>query len=154
LTQRGNVSFGASRLPRSRWRLWPRLPGRKAFPLRGDSFEIPITLRLAVRNVARQRVRTLLTLFAIVLGVMGLILAGGFIEDVFVQMGEATIHSQLGHLQIYRKGYRQYGLQRPLAYLIDDPPSIVRDATELADPQDILLRLNFPALLSNGKTDL
>ena len=52
----------------------------------------------ALRNVFRQRARSAGTLAAISLGVAGLILAGGFVQDVFVQLGEAVIHSQSGHI--------------------------------------------------------
>lgn len=45
----------------------------------------------ALRNVFRQRARSAGTLAAISLGVAGLILAGGFVQDVFVQLGEAVI---------------------------------------------------------------
>ena len=57
-------------------------------------------LLLALHNIFRHKVRTFLTLAVIVFGVVGLILTGGFIEDIFIQLREATIHSQLGHLQI------------------------------------------------------
>ena len=58
--------------------------------------------RLALRNVVRHKLRTALTLAAIVSGVVGLVLSGGFVEDSLLQLREATIHSQLGHLQIRR----------------------------------------------------
>ena len=66
-------------------------------------------LRLALRNIFRQWLRTGLTLLAIATGVTGLILSGGFVEDVYLQLGEATIHSQLGHLQVANAGYRRAG---------------------------------------------
>ena len=56
--------------------------------------------KLAIRNIFRHKVRTSLTLGAIMFGVMALTLSGGFIEDVFIQLREATIHSQLGHIQV------------------------------------------------------
>ena len=77
-------------------------------------------LKLALRNVFRQRLRTGLTLLAVATGVLGLILSGGFIEDVFVQLGEATIHSRLGHLQVTRAGYRTAGRTEP--YTPDEAP--------------------------------
>jgi hypothetical protein len=41
-------------------------------------------LRLALRNIFRQWLRTGLTLLAIATGVTGLILSGGFVEDVYL----------------------------------------------------------------------
>ena len=48
-------------------------------------------LAFALRNVFRQRARSAATLAAISLGVAGLILAGGFVQDIFVQLGEAVV---------------------------------------------------------------
>jgi putative ABC transport system permease protein len=111
-------------------------------------------LKLAIRNVARQRARTALTLAAIAFGVAGLILAGGFVEDVYVQLGEATIHSQLGHLQIYTKGYYAQGSRKPQEYMLARPDEIVRQVSANPAVQDTMLRLNFSALLNNGRADL
>ncbi|NUQ01866.1 MAG: ABC transporter permease, partial [Armatimonadetes bacterium] len=47
--------------------------------------------KLALRNIFRQRIRSVVTLVAIVFGVTGLILSGGFVKDIFVQLGEAII---------------------------------------------------------------
>lgn len=109
--------------------------------------------RLALRNVVRQGARTLLTLSAIVLGVSGLIVTGGFVRDIFVQLGEGTIHSQLGHIQIYRRGYIQHGIQHPLAYLIADPEHVTLDAKRLPEVRETMSRLNFSGVLSNGQND-
>ncbi len=60
---------------------------------------------VALRNVIRQKAHTAMTLAAIVFGVAGLILAGGWVNDIFVQLAEALIHSQSGHLQVYKSGF-------------------------------------------------
>lgn len=111
------------------------------------------TLRLAVRNVFRQRVRTAMTLAAIVFGVVGLILSGGFIQDIFVQLGEALIHSQSGHLQVVKKGYFTYGSRFPEKYLLSDPESIRKRLAATSGVTDVLVRVNFSGLLNNGHTD-
>ena len=114
---------------------------------------MPLTLRLALRNLPRHRLRTLLTLAAVALGVAGLILAGGFIEDIFVQLGEGTIHSQLGHVQVYKKGYYTHGTQRPLAYLIERPQQVASEIDPLPEVDTTLFRLTFSGLLNNGRSD-
>jgi putative ABC transport system permease protein len=110
--------------------------------------------KLALRNVMRQGWRTALTLTAIALGVTGLILAGGFVEDVYVQLAEATIHSQYGHLQIYRRGYYEHGTRKPLEYALEHPAGIIDRVRANPHVTDAMLRLDFAALLNNGKTDL
>ena len=111
-------------------------------------------LKLAIRNVLRQRARTALTLGAIALGVGGLILAGGFVEDVYVQLGEATIHSQLGHLQIYKQGFYAQGARKPHEYVLAAPAEIVSRVIANPAVEDAMLRLNFSGLLNNGRADL
>jgi putative ABC transport system permease protein len=82
-------------------------------------------LRLALRNVVRHKLRTALTLAAIGSGVAGLVLSGGFVEDSLVQLREATIHSQLGHLQVHRADSRQDGSPAQPKSMIDDPQNIM-----------------------------
>lgn len=111
-------------------------------------------LRLALRNLLRQRLRTATTLVAIVAGVAGLILAGGFVQDIYVQLGEATIHSQTGHIQIFRKGYLERGTRQPEKFLIPEPAELSRKIAADPEVKSVSSRLNFAGLLSNGKRDL
>ena len=110
-------------------------------------------LRLAFRNIMRQWARTLLTLAAIILGVTSLILAGGFVADVYEQLRETTIHSRLGHIQVYRKGYRDFGQRQPYAHLIPDEDRIPGIAANSPHVIDVMQRLNFSALINNGRVD-
>jgi len=108
--------------------------------------------KLAARNVLRHKTRTALTLGAIVLGVVGLILTGGFVEDIFTQLREATIHSQLGHLQIYKAGYYTLGRRAPYQYMIQDPQKKITEFHALPHVVDVMPRVNFSGLLNNGRT--
>src|SRR5690606_33886032 len=105
-------------------------------------------------NVTRQKVRTAMTMGAIAAGVMSLVLAGGFVADIFVQLREFTIHSQLGHIQIYKEGYYRYGTQAPSKYVIDDPEPLRSRLAANPDVQDVMARLNFSGLMNNGRSDL
>lgn len=111
-------------------------------------------LMLAFRNLFRHGFRTLLTLSVVIFGVVGLILSGGFIEDVFVQLREATIHSQLGHIQIFKDGYTKLGRREPYRYLIDPPDVLLEMVHGRSDIKRSMLRLNFAGLANNGKADL
>jgi putative ABC transport system permease protein len=110
-------------------------------------------LRLAFLNVFRQKGRTALTLAAIGLGVAGLILTGGFVEDALVQLREATIHSQLGHIQIHEAGYSTLGRRDPYRYLIDDVDEVAAVASEQPHVTSVMTRVEFSALLNNGRSD-
>lgn len=111
-------------------------------------------LLFALRNVFRQRVRSAGTLAAIALGVAGLILAGGFVQDIFYQLGEAVIHSQSGHIQIARKGYREGRIRSPESFLIDQPDALRRSVEGVPGVHMTLSRLGFSGVLNNGKRDL
>ena len=111
-------------------------------------------LRLAFRNVFRQRTRSAMTLAAIVVSVVALILSGGFVQDIFVQLGEAVIHSQSGHVQIAKKGFFGAGSRNPEQYMIDDPEAIARRVAALPGVADVMTRLGFSGLLNNGRADL
>jgi putative ABC transport system permease protein len=108
--------------------------------------------KLAFRNVFRHGARTALTLAAIAFGVASLILSTGFIHDFLLQLREATIHSQFGHLQIYKEGYYKFGNRAPYDYMIDEPEKKIAEFSRLENVSDIMPRINFSALLSNGRT--
>src|SRR5947207_15110754 len=83
-------------------------------------------IALAFRNILRQRARSGLTLAAIALGVASLVLSGGFVDDILLQLREATIRSQLGHLQIYKQGQFASGGHHPYDFLIERPDAVER----------------------------
>lgn len=109
--------------------------------------------KLALRNILRQKSRTAMTLAAIVFGVSGLILTGGFVADVLTQLGEATIHSQLGHVQVFKQGFYEKGSRSPEKYVIDDADQIARFAAKMPEADTVLQRIRFAGLLNNGKAD-
>jgi len=111
-------------------------------------------LRLALRNLTRQRMRTGVTLAAIACGVAALILTGGFVRDIFVQLGEALIHSQSGHLQVAAQGYFAGGTRTPERFLIREPASLRERIAATRGVSDTLARLGFSGLLNNGRSDL
>lgn len=110
--------------------------------------------KLALRNIFRQRVRSVVTLAAIVFGVVGLILSGGFVQDIFVQLGEAIIQSETGHVQVFREGFREKGSRQPDRYLIDDPGPVAARIAASPLVRDVSSRLSFSGLLNNGRRDL
>ncbi len=110
--------------------------------------------KLALRNVFRHKARTGMTLLAIVAGVVGLVLSGGFIHDIFTQLGEVLIHSQSGHLQVARDGYYERGARSPEKYLIEQPDTLRREVAALPGVDEVMGRLYFAGLLNNGRSDL
>src|SRR5438046_8307787 len=103
-------------------------------------------LALAFRNIFRNRLRTALTLAAIGCGVAAIVVSGGFVEDAFVQLREATIHSRLGHAQVSRAGFREYGGREPSSYLIAKPELLVVTLRSIPHVQDVMPRVIFSGL--------
>ena len=109
--------------------------------------------KLALRNIFRQMGRTAITLAAIVFGVIGLILSGGFVRDITYQLGEALIHSQSGHLQVSRAGYFTHGSRSPEKYRIEKAGVIMQKIAAMPEVDAVMARTNFAGLLNNGRTD-
>jgi putative ABC transport system permease protein len=107
---------------------------------------------LALRNLGRNRGRSALILAAIAAGVAGLMLSGGFVDDLLFQLGEAVIHSQSGHIQIGRAGYFDSGSRSPGKYLIP-PEQAERLRTGSAQHvRETMRRIGFSGLLNNGRS--
>src|SRR5438067_1070755 len=110
--------------------------------------------KLALRNVTRHTLRTTAALAAIAFGVIALILTGGFVQDLFSQLGEAVIHSQSGHLQIAKAGFQAEGTRRPELYLLQNPEELKSRLASLSGVADVMARVTFSGLINNGRSDL
>ena len=112
------------------------------------------TAKLAVRNILRQKFRTGMTLAAIMFGVVSLVLAGGFVADIFIQLGETIIHSQTGHLQLFKPDFLEKGSRYPERFLIDKPEEIAKKISAHPEVDAVMGRMYFAGLLNNGRRDL
>lgn len=122
------------------------MPGRK--DRLGQTFE------LALRNLLRQRMRTGMTVAAVVVGVSALILSGGFVQDLFAQLAEALIRSQLGHVQIAKQGYFSFGSRKPEEYVVQRPEPIMERVRSQREVVDVLGRRSFTGLLATGRREV
>jgi putative ABC transport system permease protein len=115
---------------------------------------LALLARLAWRNVGRHRGRNAITVGAIAAGVAALIVAGGFVQDLYIQLGEALIHSQSGHLQVARAGFRETGARQPERYLLDDAQALRARIAAVEGVRDVMARVRVAGLLNNGRRDL
>src|ERR1700759_664710 len=76
-------------------------------------------LLLAIRNIGRNRRRSVVTILAIAISCGGLAVFGGYVSWTFRAVEEQTVGSY-GHIQIYKKGYYDEGTGNPAAYAIED----------------------------------
>src|SRR5437773_8171052 len=109
-------------------------------------------LKLAVRNVFRNRRRTLITLAAMGFGAAAIIVFGGFVNAIYWGVRESTIRSQVGHIQLYRKGFSEKGNLAPYDYLIHDYAALRADLLKIEHVKTVTARLGFSGLVSTGDT--
>ncbi len=116
-------------------------------------------LKLAFRNLTRHKRRSAISLGTVTFGVAALLLASGFIEWIFQDFRETTIHSQLGHIQIVKPGYFVTGKADPYHFLFTgDPSKNLSENFTLSDGshpiKTVVPRLSFSGLLSHGDATL
>ena len=75
-------------------------------------------------------------------------------EDMFVQLRESTIHSQVGHIQVYKTGYYSQGRRDPYHYLIQNPDLLAQQLSKLPHVKKVMERIQFSATLNNTQADL
>jgi putative ABC transport system permease protein len=114
---------------------------------------LSLLVKLAWRNLLRQKARTAAGLAAVAVGVTCIILSGGFIQDIFVQLREAIIHSQSGHIQVAPVGFLGSGSRSPEKYVIENPEREKDRIASVPGVSDVMARAYFSGLLNNGYTD-
>ena len=104
---------------------------------------------LAARNIVRQRRRSAIAVGAVAFGITALILAAGFIEWIFLDFRELSIKSQLGHVQVVKRGYHEAGKADPYAFLLPDTVPELEAPNEPPEIKTIAPRLSFSGLVSH-----
>lgn len=127
---------------------WPR------WEVHGTCHRVRLEFGLALRSIIRQKRRSIIAIGAIAFGVVALILASGFIESILVAFREATIKSHLGHLQIVRPGYHEFGKADPYAFLLPDAVPRLESADRPHHIEAIAPRFSFSGLISHGESTI
>jgi putative ABC transport system permease protein len=109
-------------------------------------------LKLAFRNVFRNKRRTIITLSAIAFGCASLIINGGIIYFIFRGLREDAIHGRYGHIQIYKRGYNEKHLADPLGRTISNREfeEIQSLISGLPHVVDLTPRLEISGLITSG----
>jgi len=82
------------------------------------------TLALALRNLLRNRRRSLTTLLAMVIGAVTILVFGGYSRNITLSLQTSYV-MRGGHLQIQRKDYFLYGSGNSAAYGIADYQRVI-----------------------------
>ena len=110
-----------------------------------------IQVKLALRNVFRNRRRTAITSPPWPSGFIHHPVRG-FVNFIFISVRESTIKSQVGHIQLYRKGFFEKGSAAPNDYMIANFEEIRALAKGIEHVKDVIPRLGFSGLVSTGET--
>jgi len=106
-----------------------------------------LILRLAFRNLLRNKRRSTLTLLAVLIPVALLDLVWGLTGALERSLFENTVRLETGHLQVHRAGYRLIGHTLPL---IRDVRSVLDALGEDPQIEWFTVRLELPALVTAG----
>jgi putative ABC transport system permease protein len=85
-------------------------------------------------------------------GATAIILFGGFVNFMYIGVRESTIRSQIGHIQLYRKGFSEKGALAPYDYLIPDYAALRAELMRIEHVKNVTPRLGFSGLVSTGDT--
>jgi putative ABC transport system permease protein len=107
-------------------------------------------IKLALRNILRNRRRSAITLTVIVFGAVGLILFGGYKARTFYGLRESTINGRIGHMQIFKEGYSKSQSQKPLDRALDDAAAIRKEIERDPRVKMTAAQITLMGLISNG----
>ena len=77
-----------------------------------------LVFKIALRNILRNRRRSLMTGSAVAAGALATLLFGGFVAYIFAGL-ETNNVQRIGHLTVFHKGYFLFGAGDPAGYGID-----------------------------------
>lgn len=107
----------------------------------------PLAL-LAIRNLVRNRRRTMLAMGAVVVGLAALTMLRGFVNAVQKAQLESTLYGTTGMLQVHKAGYLKNVLSNPLHLAFADSEDLRGKIKSVKAVEALSPRLLFSASLS------
>ncbi|MGA9526459.1 MAG: FtsX-like permease family protein [Myxococcaceae bacterium] len=105
-------------------------------------------LRIALRNLARNRRRTALCIAAIVFGVVAAVAARGFVTAQHRALLDAAVHGDVGAIQVHREGYSRAVHRSPLEFRIEDSENLRQRISAVEGVVAVAPRIHFGAMLA------
>lgn len=109
-----------------------------------------ILVRLALRNVLRNKSRSAFTIGAIGFGVLMTLLLGAFVIALGNAIVDDVVKGRLGALQVHRKGYDDVRENQPLNLDFPENSGIVQQVAAVPGVTGVSPRLVFSGLAANG----
>jgi len=112
-----------------------------------------VILAMSARNLARNPGRTLSTMIAITVGLLGLTLLDGFVTFSMNGFRDAIIRSGTGHVQVARSAsYFDAGDTNPIPFMLDNEADIASRLRAIPGVADVMPTMAFSAALSDAGT--
>ena len=106
--------------------------------------------RLALRNVARNRRRSRITLGAIAFGVTAVIVLRGMLGGFLALMVRDVVEGQTGALQVHRRGYLDDVEAMPLSLSMPADEAFIAKLRAVPGVKAVTPRIQFSGLVTNG----
>jgi putative ABC transport system permease protein len=112
-------------------------------------------MKLAIRNILRNKRRSFVTLLAIGVGFSAVSLFSGYVSNIYSGLRESAVRGEgLGHLTIYKAGWLEKGKLDPERYMFSKEE--VERITKLVTAEhDVILatpQIQVTGIVSNGVT--
>ena len=110
-----------------------------------------LSLRLALRNLARNRRRTALTLAAIAIGLTAVVAVRGFLDGLQGMLTGGIIEAEVGALQVHKRGFAESLEASPLQLRMENADALVDQVAAVDGVKAAAPRLSFPAMIARGE---
>lgn len=112
-------------------------------------------IKIALRNLLKNRRRSFVTLVAVAIGFAAVGLFRGYTANTYEGLRQSAIRGEgLGHLTIYKAGWAAHAHSDPQSYMLTPAEIEKITAVTEADPHVLLAtpQLHVAGLVSNGRT--
>lgn len=110
-------------------------------------------IKIALRNIIKNKRRSLVTIVAIAIGFASISLFKGYTDNTYEGLRQSAIRGEgLGHLTVYKKGWLENSKKNPDKYMFSEE-EIKKVISIIEDDFDVILatpQLSVSGLITNG----
>lgn len=106
-------------------------------------------ISIAWRNIWRNKLRSLVVILAVALGLFGILFMIGLSNGMVVQKIEASIHNELSHIQLHDSGFVQ---DPSLHYSINNAATVEENIASIPGVKAVCSRIKSMAMASTAAT--
>ena len=110
-------------------------------------------LKLAYRNVFRNKKRSIITLVGISVGLMAMLFGQGLMVGLGKQSEMNLVENETSHLKIFAEGYTDEQETLPLDISIEQPEKLANEIEQITHVEHVTHRVTFATVLNNGLND-